>query len=79
MIIDAFIAFAPELFKECSILQKVANEIGNSTSIDFTNSETIPKSWNHLREQARPIFEKIPIFEAQISEIRGKDKYPVWH
>lgn len=77
-IIDAFIAFAPGLFEGCEILQKVASEIGSSKSIDFTNPKTIPKSWNRLREKARPIFEKIPVFEANMLELRGREKYPRW-
>jgi len=76
-IIDAVIAFAPELFKECSELKLVAKQLGTSTRISF-DSGPVPESWEKLREQARPIFEKIAVFESPIVELRGKDKYPSW-
>jgi len=76
-IIDACMAFAPHLFKECPELDNVAKQIGNASRIDFTEEDQIPKSWNKLREQARPIFEKMSIFEAgSISQIHTK--YPKW-
>ena len=81
-IIDACIAFAPHLFEECSELQNVASEIGNSRRIDFTEEEDankIPKSWSKLREQAKPIFDKISIWEIEgMSSRQLRKKYPKW-
>ena len=81
-IIDACIAFAPHLFEECSELQNVAREIGSSRRIDFTEEEEfnkIPKSWSKLREQAKPIFDKISIWEIEgISSIPLRKRYPKW-
>jgi len=77
-IIDACIAFAPDLFKKCELLHKVAVELGGSNRLDFTDKNTIPKSWEELRDQARPIFGNISVFESPIIEISGKMKFPKW-
>jgi pyruvate formate-lyase activating enzyme-like uncharacterized protein len=73
-LIDACIAFAPHLFMNCTELENVKKEIGKSTRIDFTDKSQIPKSWNSLRRQALPIFEKLSIFDASIRKI--VDIYP---
>jgi len=75
-IIDAFIAFSPHSFKECSKFQEVVTQVGNSLQIDFNDKEKIPKSWGMLREEAKPIFEKMTVFEANLSELPSK--YPKW-
>ena len=75
-IIDACIAFCPEKFKDCSYFDEVVKQVGNSERIEFVNEDKIPSSWSKLRNQALPIFEKMTVFEAKISEM--PDKYPKW-
>ena len=75
-IIDACIAFAPSLFNKCGLLKQVSDELGGITKLDFTNKDSIPSSWDALRFQAKPVFEKISVFESPINEIRGREKFP---
>ena len=75
-IIDACIAFCPEKFKDCSYFDEVVKQVGNSERIEFVNEDKIPSSWSKLRNQALPIFEKMTVFEAKISEM--PHKYPKW-
>jgi hypothetical protein len=75
-LIDACIAFAPHLFRDCPELKNVAREIGTNTRIDFTDKSQIPSSWISLRRQALPIFEKLSIFEADFRKL--VEMYPRW-
>jgi len=77
-IIDAVIAFAPQFFSKCPLVYEVAKEIGKNNRIDFNEKSQIPKSWDLLRAQATPIFEKLSIYEARLSSIRGQLRYPKW-
>lgn len=67
MVLDACVAFAPSLFTACPTLAHVERELGDLTFLDFNAAcSSIPKSWNTLREEARPVFEALPIWEAQL-------------
>ena len=67
-LIDAFLAFYPEYFESCPSLVQVAEGLANATRIDF-NRDGEPTSWAQLREEARPIFKKMIIYEASLNEI----------
>jgi hypothetical protein len=67
MILDACLAFAPSMFTGCRTLAQVERELGDFTFLDFHAARSvIPKSWNTLREEARAVFEALPIWEAQL-------------
>ena len=77
-LIDACIAFSPEYFKKCPSLEKVKQGLDNFKRLDFDlHEEKIPESWNQLRKEAVPIFEKLNIFQADLVELDVDKKYPI--
>lgn len=73
-VLDAFLAFAPQLFTECPSLNKVKEELGEAARLDFYDRETIPPSWSKLREEARKIFQDLNIYEAEFRPWPGRLK-----
>ena len=69
-LLDACIAFAPKYFQECPSLEKVKEELRDTKRLDFdSGKDKIPASWESLRKEATPIFEKLNVFEAKLSQI----------
>ena len=67
---DAIIAFAPKYFNNCPSLNEVKKDLKNVTKLDFDFArDKIPSSWNYLRREAKPTFERMNIFEAELSKI----------
>ena len=66
-LIDACIAFAPKLFEDCPTLEDVKASLKDDTMLDFDlRKEDIPAKWSKLREEARPIFEKLTILKGEL-------------
>ncbi|MDP4144635.1 MAG: hypothetical protein Q8936_09200 [Bacillota bacterium] len=65
-LLDACIAFAPELFEDCPSLSNVSKELENQNMLDFSTGRHIPEEWDSLREEARQVFDKIPLYAADI-------------
>lgn len=66
-LLDACIAFFPEHFKSCPSLAKVKKALEHAESLDFNLGRCeIPLAWGDLRGQARPLFKKLCIWEAQL-------------
>ena len=69
-LLDACIAFAPKYFQVCPSLEKVKKELENTERLDFDlGKDKIPASWESIRKEATPIFEKLNIFEAKLKQV----------
>ena len=69
-LLDACIAFAPKYFQECPSLENVKEDLRDIKRLDFhLGKDKIPTSWESLRKEAAPIFEKLNVFEARLSQI----------
>ena len=69
-ILDACIAFFPACFESCPALSAVRQELQNEERLDFNlKKDLVPKEWPELREQARRLFEHLPIFEASLKPL----------
>ncbi len=66
-LIDAFLAFFPKYFESCPSLAQVAEGLANARRIDF-HLDGEPPSWSQLREEARPLFEKMIIYEGVLNK-----------
>ena len=64
-LIDACIAFFPKHFEECPSLAEAAKQLEGVTLLDF-DKENIPSVWPKLRDEARPFFSRLNIFEAEL-------------
>lgn len=67
-LIDAFLAFFPKYFESCPSLAQVAEGLANARRIDF-HLDGEPTGWVQLREEARPIFKNMIIYEASLNKI----------
>lgn len=67
-LIDACLAFDPESFASCPSLAQVAEGLANARRIDF-DMDGEPAGWAQLREEARPLFEKMIIYEGVLNKI----------
>jgi len=70
-IIDGLIIFAPQLFEEsCDLLKEAHSyfdELGKK-KIDMSVHQ--PKFWNELIIQAKPTFENLKLYKANIEDLR---------
>lgn len=72
VLIDACIAFAPQLFEKCKSLHKVKTKLRNANRLDFNlNAEPIPEEWKDLREEAREIYNNLNLYVVEIGEIKN--------
>lgn len=72
-LLDACIAFHADAFAACPSLAQVEAELGEMTSLDFHLSpHEVPRTWAALREEARPIFEAMPRWIAQLEDMRRR-------
>ncbi len=72
MLLDAMLAFAPSLFESCPTLHEVSEQLAGADRLDFdAGSDEIPKSWQQLREEARPIAADLNIWFAELKPLRG--------
>ena len=69
-LLDACLAFFPEYFESCSSLAQVVEVVSNAQRIDF-DSDGEPDGWAELREQARPLFRHLIIYEAELKKVNG--------
>lgn len=73
-LLDACIIFAPIYFELCPSLKKIELELKDKTFLDF-NLDKIPDSWNQLRREAEPIFEKLNIFKMKLIPLTAEQRY----
>lgn len=67
-LIDAFLAFFPKHFESCPSLAQVAEGLANARRIDF-HLDGEPPGWAQLREEARPLFKELIIYEAVLNKM----------
>ena len=67
-LIDACLAFFPEYFESCPSLAQVAEGLANARRIDF-DRDGEPTGWAQLRDEARPLFKEMIIYEASLNKI----------
>jgi hypothetical protein len=61
-LLDALLAFWPERFRSCPSLADVEARLLHRERLDFhLHAERIPKEWQALRREARPIFERLVV------------------
>ena len=70
-LIDACLAFFPEHFESCPSLAQVAERLANARRIDF-DMDGEPTGWAQLREEARPLFRDLVIYEAELNKVEFK-------
>jgi hypothetical protein len=72
-LIDACIAFCPRYFNSCTSLAEVASALRSAERLDFdAQSQDIPLAWAKLREEARPLFGFMNIWQADLVPIGRK-------
>ena len=67
-LIDACIAFFPKHFESCPSLVQIAERLAKASRIDF-DLDGEPTGWAQLREEARPFFKKMVIYEGVLNKI----------
>lgn len=61
-LLDALLALWPEHFEACPSLRPVEAKLARERILDFhQHPERIPAEWAALREEARPIYERLTI------------------
>lgn len=63
----------PEYFESCPSLTQVVNALGNVSRIDF-HFDGEPSGWAQLREEARPLFKYLIIYQAELEKINGVEQ-----
>ena len=66
-LIDACLAFYPEHFESCPSLAQVTKALAKARRIDF-HWDGEPTGWAELREEARPLFEELIIYEGVLNK-----------
>lgn len=67
-LLDAFLAFYPSGFEACPSLAAVREALKDATSLDL-GSKRVPRAWRTLRQEARPHFERMPVWEAKLEPL----------
>jgi len=70
-LLDASIAFLPEHFRRCPSLAKIESALGDTEKLDFLDGP-VPSDWATLREEARPMFGELHIWQADFVPMRRK-------
>lgn len=65
-LIDACLAFYPKFFESCPSLPAVKEKLNDAERMDFDMGENVPAEWAQLREEARPLMNKLAIFRADL-------------
>jgi hypothetical protein len=68
-LIDAVLAFDLGRFAECPSFAAVVDQLEGVDRLDFDRDVNIPAAWAALREEARPIFERMGIWEADLNRV----------
>lgn len=69
-LIDAVLAFDLGRFAECPSFANVRDQLEGVDRLEFDCGLNVPPSWARLREEARPIFARMGIWEAELREVR---------
>jgi hypothetical protein len=69
-LVDAVLAFDLGRFADCPSFAEVRDQRDGVERLDFDRGLNIPPAWAKLREEARPIFTRMGIWEADLREVR---------
>lgn len=68
--LDACLVFFPKHFEKCPSLDAAAASLAEMTDLDFDQGKkSIPTIWPKLREEAKPYFKRLHIFEAVLHPV----------
>lgn len=69
-LLDACIAFCPRHFTSCPSLAEVETALADEDRLDFhLDAQGIPAAWARLREEARPRFAALNIWQADLAPL----------
>ena len=69
-LLDACLVFFPKHFEQCTSFAEAAGSLEGMTRLDFDlEKKAIPAIWPKLREEARPYFKRLHIFEAVLTPV----------
>lgn len=69
-LLDACIAFCPQHFSECPLLREIESVLRDAERLDFdARPQDVPAAWARLREEARPLFAGMNIWQADLMPI----------
>jgi hypothetical protein len=69
-LLDACLVFFPKHFEKCPSLAEAARSLEGMTCLDFDQGKkAVPAIWPKLREEARPYFRRLHIFEAILTPV----------
>jgi len=71
-LLDACLAFYPEVFAQCPSMTQVKSKLGEAECLDFDVRENIPEEWDQLRSEARGLFGELHIFEAELKIVQSR-------
>ncbi|KRE48371.1 hypothetical protein [Paenibacillus sp. Soil724D2] len=75
-VLDACLAFYPSFFTECPTLPIVQKKLQNATRLDFDlDLEAIPPEWSMLREEARPVFDRLDVYEIKVKKVSNRNEW----
>ena len=67
-LLDCCIAFYPKYFEGCPSFATVPKKVKDFRRLDFYRGmEEVPEEWADLREEARPLFKDLCIWEARLT------------
>lgn len=76
-LLDACIAYYPQHFTSCPSLGAVEANLNGAERLDFNlGIHDIPTAWDALRDEARPLFQRLNIWEAELTPIDGERDDP---
>jgi hypothetical protein len=76
-LLDAAIAFYPKHFATCPSLHAIESSLGATERLDFDDGHSTPSGWAQLREEARPLFEQLNIWRANLVKVLPMHTAPV--
>jgi len=74
-LIDAAIAFHPQLFRGCPSLRSVEKQLRNTSDLDILGGN-LPPNWVRLREEATQAFSHLRVYEAAIRPLPTQTLLP---
>jgi hypothetical protein len=75
-LLDACIAFCPQYFSSCPSMGAVASSLGDTERLDFNaHAQQIPALWATLREEARPLYASMNIWQADLTPLKRSQNH----
>jgi hypothetical protein len=69
-LLDCCIAFYPKYFESCPSLATIPKKVKTFRRLDFHHGmDEVPEEWAALREEARPLFKNLHIWQAKLVKV----------